>query len=631
MRAGHAEEAAPPASTQHLGSDTAGVAAQLEQEVQLLLHKPTRERRNVFYAVMFGAHVLVLYASVLTADVAPAGEGLLAPDGATAARGAWMVAAFMAWAFGLMWAAMMYSMSQTAAVGRVLVFSHHAAVGLFLLHALILLVYGVLSAALLLAAVAAADALWMRRTATERLRFVVEELSLVAAGVSLHRELVATVVGLSVAQLAFTLLWAAAAGRALLMAPGSATAVIVLLLFSLRWCAGVLKHAVTYVTAGVFTSWLAANARVNGHSRLLSLRAGALEGDLPGEAEADDADSASEVSGNSPSAARAGAGAATASSERGGAGAAPDMSDIGLADFADVTAAPMGRRPGAKERADGGGAATGAGAAAVALDVGPARGGDWEYKGDPSSAPAAAPAPSRPTTGTERAPEAPASTPHADTSALTFLRYALTYSLGSLAAGALLGFGAPLAWATLRGLRRVARAATARHPRVAAAAAAGARAATAYIRVSSKYTWVLVASKGRGWFPAARRTWSMFTSRGVEAVLEDDCTDRLLLFGCYVGGGVLSLMLGTTAHTGGTGSWLLTVIVTFWLGFIGAGLPLTVLEAAVSTLFVSFCQVPEVLSVLHPLVHARFLRLAELRQLERSHPAYERVRSYDDD
>jgi hypothetical protein len=471
----------------------------------------------------------------------------------------------------------------------------------------------------------------------------------VSAGVAVHRQLVAVVIGLSVAQMAFMLLWAAAASRALLMPAASGGFAIVCLLVSLRWCAGVLKHAVTYVSAGVYTSWLAANARANGHSRLLALRAAALEGDLPGEAEADE-ESSDGGAGVAAAAAAAASGAAA-----GGPGADDDvsMSDIGLQDFAAV-AQPLahtanrvvgvvGSLKHRQQAAPAGAAAalTGAAAQPVELDDGPSGGREEKVGAGTGGAPAneagVAPEPPFRDEPGGSPDSAPARAPgwavqHSDVAPLTFLRYALTWSFGSLAAGALLGFGAPLAWATLRGLRRVTRAATARNPRVATCGAAGVAAATAYIRVSSKYTWILVASKGRGWFPAARRTWAMLTSRGVEAVLEDDCTDRLLLFGCYVGGGVLSLLLGTTAHTGGTSSWLLAAAVTFWFGFIGVGLPLTVLEAAVSTLIVSFCQVPEVLSVLHPLVHARFLRLAELRSLERGHPAYDRVRrSYDDE
>lgn len=212
---------------------------------------------------------------------------------------------------------------------------------------------------------------------------------------------------------------------------------------------------------------------------------------------------------------------------------------------------------------------------------------------------------------------------------LKITRGAVTKHLGSIATGSFLGFVSPLAWAVRRGARAVVvRGRTfpdsgRRHKtlrtRLATLGALIFRWADAYLQISHKYSYVSVAMQNQGWFTAAKLVWNQFNRSGTDAVIEGDCTDRLLLFGSYLGGSVLSLMLGTTVRTPGVNTWLLCAISVFWLGFVGVALPLTVLEAFQSTLFVVFAQSPETLQLCHPILMHRYSRLAELRLLRRKH------------
>lgn len=133
-----------------------------------------------------------------------------------------------------------------------------------------------------------------------------------------------------------------------------------------------------------------------------------------------------------------------------------------------------------------------------------------------------------------------------------------------------------------------------------------------YLKSTHKYAHVLVATQDRPWCDAAGATWHSFETSAVDGLIDDDVTDRALLFGGYVGGAMLSLLLGTTINTADLSTWLWNALIVFLLGFVGVTLPLTVLEASVSAIFVSFSQVPEVLAAVHPIVFHRFERLSEV-------------------
>jgi hypothetical protein len=51
--------------------------------------------------------------------------------------------------------------------------------------------------------------------------------------------------------------------------------------------------------------------------------------------------------------------------------------------------------------------------------------------------------------------------------------------------------------------------------------------------------------------------------RGVEGVVYDDCTDRLMLFSCYVGGALITMMTAITLNTN-QHNWVLIGLVIFW-------------------------------------------------------------------
>lgn len=194
---------------------------------------------------------------------------------------------------------------------------------------------------------------------------------------------------------------------------------------------------------------------------------------------------------------------------------------------------------------------------------------------------------------------------------------ALTLQLGSICAGAAVGAAAaePILWACVRALRRLERSGS---PRVSRFASRATDTVEAMLRACHKYGYVQVAERGKTWFQSARDTWEAFGARGVEAVVAEDSTDRMLLFGCYIGGAALALIMGVTLHAG-VRSWVLIGAIIFWYGFAGVSLALTPIESAVSTVFVCFAENPELISTAHPIIFHRLVRVSEVAHFERSH------------
>lgn len=185
----------------------------------------------------------------------------------------------------------------------------------------------------------------------------------------------------------------------------------------------------------------------------------------------------------------------------------------------------------------------------------------------------------------------------------SFARQSVTFSLGSLCAGALVGVLGSFAWTLFSACRTMER--SRRAPRcLASAGRIGAVLVRRVLRSTHKYALAQIAMHGKGWFAATRDSWYLFEARGVEAVVDDDCTDRLLQFGCYVGGGLLSLFF-RVPFLADRSAWLLSALCFFWFGFAGVSLAQGVIDASVSTLFACFAEIPECVSQVHPIIYHR--------------------------
>jgi hypothetical protein len=209
------------------------------------------------------------------------------------------------------------------------------------------------------------------------------------------------------------------------------------------------------------------------------------------------------------------------------------------------------------------------------------------------------------------------------TSPTAFFLRSATVSLGSAAAASLLGFGASLVW----GLLRVSQQVQFRAGHAAAAAGCcrclGACWARC-LRRAHQYAGVEVAIRGKAWSVAARDTWATLASRGMEAVVADDATDRTLLLASCVGGWALALGLAWRVWDLPSPAAGVLFAALFATGAAGMATPLAVVQGSVSAIIVSFAELPEALARTHPLVYHRFVRLTEWHLASRRRAAVAR-------
>lgn len=217
---------------------------------------PRRSCHNVFFVCLYaGLHLIVLPLS-WTAAAATVETSLV--------QTTFAVAALLATVIGAAWAYVLRNMIRGPGVAWVFFYVQSASAIFFLILASILIIYNRIVVAIILLGILLGDAMWFKYTANDRLRFVERELELVGRVLLDTRSLAAVLTVLMSTQLLFFIVWGSACARAL-AAPSQTSVVLLLFLFvSLLWTTAVLKHIATTVIAVATTAWLSHNANVLG-------------------------------------------------------------------------------------------------------------------------------------------------------------------------------------------------------------------------------------------------------------------------------------------------------------------------------------------------------------------------------
>ncbi|TYZ61344.1 hypothetical protein PybrP1_009709 [[Pythium] brassicae (nom. inval.)] len=196
-----------------------------------------------------------------------------------------------------------------------------------------------------------------------------------------------------------------------------------------------------------------------------------------------------------------------------------------------------------------------------------------------------------------------------------FLKSALSSSLGSVCVGSLLCPLAHVIWNVVRWARRDE---SVLSRRLWFAAALRSERVEYFIRSYHKYSFVHIAGYGKAFYVAAHDAWQLIESRGVEAIVDDDPTSRLLLLGANGWASVMCVLcLSAFADSGHV---VYFGLVSFVLCYTTLSLATNAVAAVIKTLFVCFAEHPSRLSQLNPLIYHRFVRLSELKSF-RDHKA----------
>lgn len=196
---------------------------------------------------------------------------------------------------------------------------------------------------------------------------------------------------------------------------------------------------------------------------------------------------------------------------------------------------------------------------------------------------------------------------------LHYVRRALSTSFGSICVGSLLCPIAHMLWNVLRWARRDESVLSRRFLSLRS------EQADRFIRTYHKYSFAHIAGYGTPFYVAAHDAWALVETHGVEAIVDDDLTSRILLLGAN-GWASLMCALTVSAFARGTQHTVFFALASFTLCYTTVSIATQVIAAVIKTLFVCFAESPGRLSQLHPLIYHRFVRLAELKSF-RDHRA----------
>ncbi|OQS03244.1 transmembrane protein [Thraustotheca clavata] len=168
---------------------------------------------------------------------------------------------------------------------------------------------------------------------------------------------------------------------------------------------------------------------------------------------------------------------------------------------------------------------------------------------------------------------------------LHYTRVAMTCVFGSVCLGALLCPIAHLLWNVLRMAKR-----DGSYKWLRGIVLPIAHRIDAFTQLYHKYTFAYVATYALSFSTAASEVWTLFEECGIEAMVDDDLTSRLLLFtanGCAGCMGTLACVMLFGSHLQVYGT-----VLSFLVGYSVSSTATTMMNAAVKTFFVCFAQNP---------------------------------------
>jgi len=180
-------------------------------------------------------------------------------------------------------------------------------------------------------------------------------------------------------------------------------------------------------------------------------------------------------------------------------------------------------------------------------------------------------------------------------------RYATTKGLGSICCGSLLV-------AIIKTLRAIAKSGARR---------GGLAACCCYILLSilnwlaqyfNMYAFVQVAVYGVSFWQAAKNTWQLLSSRGFDAIINDDLSNMVLAAGAFVGGLITFLVGGLIGLAMFTSEekilWIvICAIFGFYIGYYFTMHFMFAVHSSIKAIFVMWAEDPAALNETHPICY----------------------------
>jgi len=126
------------------------------------------------------------------------------------------------------------------------------------------------------------------------------------------------------------------------------------------------------------------------------------------------------------------------------------------------------------------------------------------------------------------------------------------------------------------------------------------------LRYFNIYAFTQVAIYGKSYCKAAKDTWNLIQSHGVEAIINDNLISGVLTMGAVLGGVVCAAVSAIIALETVRQYWITCAVLGFAIGFAMTMTAMEVVESGVATIFVCFAMDPLALKRNDPVLYNKF-------------------------
>jgi len=135
------------------------------------------------------------------------------------------------------------------------------------------------------------------------------------------------------------------------------------------------------------------------------------------------------------------------------------------------------------------------------------------------------------------------------------------------------------------------------------------------IQLFNKYAFTQVAIYGKTFCQAAKDTFNLMKERGVDAIVNDILTGKVMGIMCFISGVICGMFGGIWGFLDDKEGflWILTGILGFLIGIVLVSQILFVIESGIATIFVCFAEDPQALNATKPSLYQLFRETHEER------------------
>lgn len=127
------------------------------------------------------------------------------------------------------------------------------------------------------------------------------------------------------------------------------------------------------------------------------------------------------------------------------------------------------------------------------------------------------------------------------------------------------------------------------------------------IRYFNLYAFTQVAIYGKAYCEAAKDTWSLISSHGLEAIINDNLIGNVLSLGAFLGAVITALVGGIAGAVLVNDQWVLCAVIGFLIGYSILSVCMEVVQSGSACILVCFAMEKDVLRVNNPNLYDKFI------------------------